>query len=492
MTYGENDMLKRSVVITALWVFVGTSIALSQLQRLAIPATDISIDEHGVAKVKTYCLDYGRTGPKAGARYNFLLSGEDSAVIIVDGKEMSLERAIRDRIVQVKAVAPSLADMEQQIQAFDLLGQGNPERDKAMLDLLRLLPPEEQRKALHDQQNPDVLQIINLSGKKIQFKSRNAVMGASQESSPDLAALSFSPADASGASQVQGSLWLQQIQTGLSSIGFPVTQDGKLGPETKSALEKFQQSQGLQVSGKPDEGTVKALHKAQDDAHLRSVNTNGDFIVLRVENRVGEESRYRVVDGGNSVVYDGNSADELITKIVAAPMPTGAETKYLDLDGFTPKEIDNLSRSFRTFADQSIREIPRDDGIAYDRDLLVSRGVRLETKDIKITEVPTGTRKGLFKAALHFLVNFKATTRDVTLNIYSRSKQRITDFVGSFKLAPDASGFDGNVSIAQLVSRGRKRLREKYGSTGDLDVVLNKQTKFITVEVSMPRDRSQS
>jgi hypothetical protein len=485
-------MLKRSIVIVALWVFIGTSIALSQLQRLAIPATDISIDEHGVAKIKTYCLDYGRMGPKAGARYNFLLSGEDSAVIIVDGKEMSLETAIRDRIVQVKAVAPSLADMEQQLQAFDLLGQGNPERDKAMLNLLRLLTPEEQRKALHDQQNPDALQIINLSGKKIQFKSRNAVMGASEESSPDLAALSFSPPDASGASQVQGSLWLQQIQAGLSSIGFPATQDGKLGPETKSALEKFQQSQGLQTSGKPDEETVKALHKALDDANLRSVNSNADFIVLRVENRPDEERRYRVVDGGNAVIYSGNNADELIGKIVAAPVPKGAETKYLDLDGFTAKEVANLSRSFRTYPDQSIREIPRNDGIAYDRDLIVSRGIRLETKDVKITEIETGERKGWFKAALHFLVRSKALTRDVTLNLYSRSKVRITEFVSSFNLEPDASGFDGNVSIAHLVSRGRKRLREKYGSTGDFEVVLNKQTKFITVELRLPRDRGDS
>jgi peptidoglycan hydrolase-like protein with peptidoglycan-binding domain len=53
---------------------------------------------------------------------------------------------------------------------------------------------------------------------------------------------------------------IRQVQQALDSKGFnPGPVDGRLGPETKSALNQFQQKQGLQQTGTADEETLAAL-----------------------------------------------------------------------------------------------------------------------------------------------------------------------------------------------------------------------------------------
>ncbi|HLH87094.1 MAG TPA: peptidoglycan-binding domain-containing protein [Xanthobacteraceae bacterium] len=53
---------------------------------------------------------------------------------------------------------------------------------------------------------------------------------------------------------------IKQVQQALDQKGFKAGRpDGKLGPETKQALSKFQQSQKLQQTGQPDDQTLQAL-----------------------------------------------------------------------------------------------------------------------------------------------------------------------------------------------------------------------------------------
>ncbi len=53
---------------------------------------------------------------------------------------------------------------------------------------------------------------------------------------------------------------IRQVQQALDQKGFKAGRtDGKLGPETKSALNQFQQKQGLQATGQPDQQTLAAL-----------------------------------------------------------------------------------------------------------------------------------------------------------------------------------------------------------------------------------------
>lgn len=68
------------------------------------------------------------------------------------------------------------------------------------------------------------------------------------------------------ASQEQGgqmqlsSSEVKSIQEKLKSEGFHAgPADGKFGPETKAALEKFQKKNGLNTTGEPDQQTLAAL-----------------------------------------------------------------------------------------------------------------------------------------------------------------------------------------------------------------------------------------
>jgi hypothetical protein len=53
---------------------------------------------------------------------------------------------------------------------------------------------------------------------------------------------------------------LRQVQERLQAAGFtPGPLDGRLGPQTRTALQRYQQRQGLRVTGRPDSQTLKAL-----------------------------------------------------------------------------------------------------------------------------------------------------------------------------------------------------------------------------------------
>ncbi|HKK02208.1 MAG TPA: peptidoglycan-binding domain-containing protein [Desulfuromonadales bacterium] len=56
---------------------------------------------------------------------------------------------------------------------------------------------------------------------------------------------------------------VREMQTILNQKGYQVgTTDGMLGPRTSSALRQFQQSNGLAVTGEPNQETLRALAPA--------------------------------------------------------------------------------------------------------------------------------------------------------------------------------------------------------------------------------------
>jgi len=52
---------------------------------------------------------------------------------------------------------------------------------------------------------------------------------------------------------------LKAVQQALNKAGYGVKVDGKMGPETQSALMKFQKDKGLTVTGRPDVQTKAKL-----------------------------------------------------------------------------------------------------------------------------------------------------------------------------------------------------------------------------------------
>jgi peptidoglycan DL-endopeptidase CwlO len=55
---------------------------------------------------------------------------------------------------------------------------------------------------------------------------------------------------------------IQRLQNALNQHGASVTVDGKMGPQTRAALEDFQKSHNLKVTGRPDRETIAALRSS--------------------------------------------------------------------------------------------------------------------------------------------------------------------------------------------------------------------------------------
>ena len=77
---------------------------------------------------------------------------------------------------------------------------------------------------------------------------------------PQQPSRSSAPQSSSGAVSNVGQTEIMQAQQALNQKGFDAGKaDGILGPRTKRALSSFQQSQGLQRSGRLDDKTLMAL-----------------------------------------------------------------------------------------------------------------------------------------------------------------------------------------------------------------------------------------
>ncbi len=55
---------------------------------------------------------------------------------------------------------------------------------------------------------------------------------------------------------------IERLQNALNQHGASLTVDGKMGPQTRAALEDFQKSHNLKVTGRPDRETIAALRSS--------------------------------------------------------------------------------------------------------------------------------------------------------------------------------------------------------------------------------------
>jgi peptidoglycan hydrolase-like protein with peptidoglycan-binding domain len=52
---------------------------------------------------------------------------------------------------------------------------------------------------------------------------------------------------------------VKKLQRALKGHGYNLEADGQVGPKTRSALKKYQRNNGLKVTGKPDQETLRRL-----------------------------------------------------------------------------------------------------------------------------------------------------------------------------------------------------------------------------------------
>jgi len=469
----------RSLQKALLFLLLIPSPVFGQLQRLALSTANVEIGPGGTGVVRTYCLDYGRPGPRAGVSYEHVLSGNNSARVLIGGQQYSLQEAIRAKLIRLDSKPPTVNEFASSARAMAGLGVVSSAQVEDQLRRLGQMSPDRQRKVLADEQNPSSLRIVNLSGKSLRFISDNAVLGAAEEEAP-----SWANKVAGQPIGVQTGYWITEVQQRLVSEGYDLTPNGKLGPETTKALTGFQEAHKLPVTGRADDTTIKLLRKRADSRIIKEYNARLGVVVFRVEQNRDAEARLRVSDGSR-LIYTGNAEHTLIDKILDASVPEGT-VRFLDLDGFTDQEAKDLARSFATYRDNDATLVPRDQGSTFERDILFSRGIRL-AEDPEITRVSSGPREGWFKTILKFFVRRDNRERATQIEIWSRTKAYLTAFLAAIKLRPNAAGWDEDASVAELVSAGRRRLRSTYPDVKGADLIITKRARFMTVEVLLKR-----
>jgi peptidoglycan hydrolase-like protein with peptidoglycan-binding domain len=91
-----------------------------------------------------------------------------------------------------------------------------------------------------------------------------AALAEAQQKTPEASAPRAMAPAAQGTKTVrhhhaQKSHKLKAAQEALNTHGAKLTADGVMGPKTRAALEEFQKAHGLEVSGRLDQATEKAL-----------------------------------------------------------------------------------------------------------------------------------------------------------------------------------------------------------------------------------------
>ena len=114
---------------------------------------------------------------------------------------------------------------------------------------------------------------------------------------------------------------VQQLQTSLASLGFPVGEiDGEFGPNTEAALKSFQMSRNLRPTGVADQATLRALSGAPRTAPAGTLQQADILGVLLKVLKAREASP-------SGATQPGAAADPLQIIIGALlGRPTGAET----------------------------------------------------------------------------------------------------------------------------------------------------------------------
>src|SRR4051794_14287535 len=99
MTTGQRVM-----GLAVALVFMVATASEAQTQRLVIPSADLTIPSGGAARVDTFCVDFGRTGPKKGETYSHLLSAPETASVSIGGRTLTLQQAIDQKLLRLEAV----------------------------------------------------------------------------------------------------------------------------------------------------------------------------------------------------------------------------------------------------------------------------------------------------------------------------------------------------------------------------------------------------
>jgi hypothetical protein len=377
-----------------------------------------------------------------------------------------------------------------------------------MLAIWRQLSPTDRRK-LDAELQPLIgshgdythLRLLNLTDKKVEISiGGRVVLGTEPESLSGLKVASIGQSEDDSRQQAQQSkAWLasnMESQQLLKDLAFYVGRiDGIAGPQMKDAIRKFQESNGLERTGVLDARTNEHLRAVTADRALAAINgPNASTLVATIANAPGDPSaRYKVYTGTGRPLYAGNDIAKLADALNAELQRPGLDTVYLDLEGFGLDKAEALASSLRIRnPDMAVRSVTTSEDGMPARDLLFSKGVKLESRASRTEEIKSGERKGWFASRLDFSVRVRSAVKRVSLRILAKTQELVGEFASALLRRGRIGNFDENATLAEWVRAARRDLTAKHPKLKDEDLRVEMKDQFgetLIVEVkSTPAD----
>jgi hypothetical protein len=469
----------------------------AQFQRMGIAPGFLSLAPRSSTSVRTFCLDFTREAPRSGVSYTSVLSNPEQMTVTVDGVRMNGQQAIDSKIIAWQGITPTFGDVIRSLDdpaVLSRLSAGDRQQATRMRALWQQLNPSERREVeasfqglLGDAGDHTKLNLVNLTDRKVDISiGSKAVLGTEPESLAGLKVGGVSEADNDlSQQQSQSEIWRasnRESQELLQTQGFYAGQaDGLVGPQTKESIRKFQTAYGLPVTGVLDAKTNEKLRSAATGKNLDRINgSSPGTLVVAITNSPGDAAgRYKAYAGSAQTLYAGNDPAQLSAALNTELQRPGVDTLYLDLEGFSSDKAEALASSLRLRNPaMAVRSLTTSEDGLPARDLLFSKGVKVETPAIHVDEITAGERKGWFAATIDFSVRVGAAVKRVSLRIVASTRELATEFANALFSRATALRFDENAAIAEMVRGARLELRSKHPELKDEDIRVEMKDQF--------------
>lgn len=270
----------------------------------------------------------------------------------------------------------------------------------------------------------------------------------------------------------------QSILAQLHYLDPSVDVDGKFGPRTKAALEKFQAEHNLRVTGSLDSATQAELRRHELDPLFSDLRSN-------------LSARYRLLDASGNVHYWGDSQQELSLKLNQILSADTGQSVAVELQGFSKDKAEALATSLRLQQrlinrKAAIGILPHFSENGAPREILYTQGIRLERAESERETIELGL-DGNYQTKVPYSVRVGEQVQRAAIRIVAATKALIEEFRAILLFRSRSDDFDSQQSLSELVAAARAELKARHPDLTDEQIRVNLIGQFGTIDLGLLR-----
>lgn len=254
--------------------------------------------------------------------------------------------------------------------------------------------------------------------------------------------------------------------------------DGKFGPRTKAALQKFQAEHNLPVTGSLDSATQAELDKHRLDSWFSELSSN-------------LSARYRLLDASGKVHYWGDSQQELGARLNEIGSANAGESFAVELQGFSEDKAEALATSLRLQQRRSNRRVsigilPHFAENGAPREILYTQGIRLERTESERETIELG-QDGKYQRKIRYSVRVGDQVQRAAVWIVAATKALVEELFAIFTFRSQSDDFDSQQSLGELVAAARAELKARHKDLTEEQFRVKVTGQFGTIDLGLLR-----